>query len=79
MELYANKADGTREMAASITLGDVSFGMSLLVTDMLVSAQINEIYDAEVTVNSCTFGHLSALKLKIELNKGFAIARPIIN
>jgi len=32
-----------------------------------------------VTVNSCAFGNLSALKLKLELNKGFKIARPIIN
>jgi len=79
MELYANKLDGTREMAASITLGDLSFGFSVLITDMLVSAQITEVYDSTVTVNSCTFGHLSALKLKVELNKGFAIARPIIN
>jgi len=79
MELWANKLDGTREMAASITLGDLAFGFSVLITDMLVSAQITEVYSTNVTVNSCTFGRLSALKLKIELNKGFAIAQPMIN
>jgi len=43
MELYANKADGTREMAASITLSDLTFAFSLTVTNMLVAAQIGEI------------------------------------
>jgi hypothetical protein len=71
MELWANKADGTREKAVSLTLGDVAFGFSLLINDMNISAQITEIYDGTVTVNSCTFGRLSALKLRIELNKGF--------
>jgi len=71
MELWANKLDGTREMATSITLGDLTFGFSVLINDMLVSAQITDVYSTTVTVNSCTFGNLSALKLKIELNKGF--------
>jgi hypothetical protein len=79
MELWANKLDGNREMAASITLGDLAFGFSLLINDMIVAAQITEVYSTTVTVNSCAFGNLSALKLKLELNKGFKIARPIIN
>ena len=79
MELWADKLDGTREMATSITLSDLAFGFSVLITDMLVSAQITEIYSGNVIVNSCTFGKLSALKLKLELNKGFKIAQPIIN
>lgn len=36
-------------------------------------------YVGTVKVNSCTFGRLSALKLKLEINKGFKIAQPIIN
>jgi hypothetical protein len=79
MELWADKLDGTREIAASITLGDLAFGFSVLINDMIVAAQITEVYSTTVTVNSCTFGKLSALKLKLELNKGFKIAQPIIN
>jgi hypothetical protein len=79
VEIWANKADGTRDLAVSLTLGDLAFGFSVLVTDMLVSAQITEMYVGTVKVNSCSFGRLSALKLKLELNKGFKIAQPIIN
>ena len=79
VEVWANKADGTRDLATSFTLGDLAFGFSVLITDMLVSAQITEIYSGTVVVNSCSFGRLSALKLKLELNKGFKIAQPIIN
>ena len=36
-------------------------------------------YVGTVVVNSCSFGRLGALKLKLELNKGFKIAQPTIN
>ena len=74
LELWANKTDGTREMAVSLTLSEVAFGFSLLINDMKVSSQITEVYSGKVAVNSCTFANLSALKLKIELNNGWRIA-----
>jgi len=46
---------------------------------MLVAAQIAEMYVGTVKVNSCTFGKLSNLKLKLEINNGLRIAQPIIN
>jgi hypothetical protein len=79
VEIWANKADGTRDLATSFSLGNLAFGFSVLITDMLISAQITEVYSGTVVVNSCSFGKLSALKLKLELNKGFKIAQPIIN
>ena len=38
MELWANKADGTREKAVSLTLGEVAFGFSLIINDMDIAA-----------------------------------------
>lgn len=40
VELWANKLDGTREMAISLDLDQLAFGFSVLITDMLVAAQI---------------------------------------
>ena len=38
VEIWANKVDGTRDLATSFTLGDLAFGFSVLITDMLISA-----------------------------------------
>lgn len=34
--VWAEKADGTRELATSLTLKDTAFGFSAIVTDMLL-------------------------------------------
>ena len=77
--VWAEKADGTRELATSLTLKDTAFGFSAIVTDMLLGVQITQVASSTVIVNSCAFGNLSALKLKLELNNFFKVELPTIN
>ena len=78
-QTWANKADGTKEMAASITLSQTAFGFTALVNDMLLGVQITQVYSGNVKVNSTTFGNLNALKLKLELNNAFKLGLGTIN
>ena len=71
MDFWVTKADGTYEMATSVTLQDTSFGFSALVNAMNLSMQVVEVNSSKVIINSCTFGTLSAYKLKLELNNFF--------
>ena len=62
-----------------MTLVDTSFSFTVLVNNMTINAQLGTTNVDKVTVNSCTFGKLSALLLKTELNNFFRVFTPIIN
>lgn len=79
LEFWVNQADGTLDLATSLTLTDLQFKFSAITEDMTVLMSINKINIDKLTVNSCAFGRLSAVTLKVELNNGFRIALPLIN
>lgn len=62
-----------------MTLKDSEFKFTAIIDDMSMTLNIAKVNVDKVVVNSCSFGRLSALTLKVELNNGFRIALPLIN
>lgn len=78
LEFYAMTSTGP-DLATSMTLVDTSFGFTVLVDNMTMNMQLATTNVDKITVNSCSFGKLSALLLKTELNNFFRVFTPIIN
>jgi hypothetical protein len=76
---WVNKADGTREMAAEISLQNMNFGFTATVSNMNVSLAVDAIKTVDVIVDSCAFGTISARSLKIKLNLFFQTFKVFIN
>merc|ERR1712151_1335781 len=74
-----NTTDNSKEMAADLNLNNIEFDFSALITDMNITLNITKVNIDSVDVISDTFGHLSALTLKLKLNNGFRIVLPILN
>jgi hypothetical protein len=68
VQFWAIKADGTKELAIQVTLAQTKCGFTAEVNNMDVSFQITNVNSSNLTINSCTFGNLNPLKLKLELN-----------
>ena len=66
-------------MAAELSLNDVDFQFTALIDDMDISLNIDKVNINSVDVVSDTFGRLSALTIKLDLNNGFRIGLPIFN
>jgi len=79
MEYWVNKADGTRELAADVTLKTIQFKGSLVIDDMLISARVDTLNIGSIKQNACTFGSINALALKISLNNVFRLLIPKLN
>jgi hypothetical protein len=79
LEFWAQTSLTTQELATSMTLVDTTFSFTVLINNMTINAQLGTTNVDKITVNSCTFGKLSALLLKTELNNFFRIFTPIIN
>jgi len=79
VQFWAIKADGTTEMAIQSTLSQTKFGFTAQAENMAVSVQIDNFNSSNLTVDSCTFGNLSALKLKLELNNFIRFYLPHMN
>ena len=62
-----------------MTLIDTQFGFTITVNNMTMNIQLATTNVDKITVNSCSFGKLSALLLKTELNNFFRLFTPIIN
>ena len=58
---------------------DTTFLFTALINNMAISINLGNVNVDKVTVNSCSFGKLSALTLKLELNNFFRIFTPEIN
>ena len=56
-----------------MTLINTSFGFSAIVDNMDISIQLGKINIDSVKINSCSFGRLSALTIKVELNNFFRV------
>lgn len=66
-------------MAASLRLVDTDFAFSALINDMTLAISIQKVNVDSVTILSCTFGKLSALTIKVELNNFFRLFMPQLN
>ena len=72
-------ADGTSEMACDLILKDVQIGLIAPITDMSLVIDITRINVGSVTVVSDTFGKLSSILIRTEINNGFRIVQPTLN
>lgn len=79
LEFWVETAQGTKEMAASLRLVDTDFAFSALINDMTLAISLQKVNVNSVTILSCTFGKLSALTIKVELNNFFRLFTPAIN
>ena len=79
LQFWVEKADSTKELACELSLSDMDFDFSALVTDMNITLNITKINIDKVDIVSDTFGKLSALTLKLKLNNGFRIMLPLLN
>jgi hypothetical protein len=68
VQFWAELADGTSDLAATITLAQTAFGFTALVNNMDVMLQIAQVKSSDLTVDFCSFGTLNARVLKLELN-----------
>lgn len=79
LQFWVVTIDGTQELACELLLNAVLYKGSLAVNGLDILMHINTIYVDKIKVVSDTFGPLSALTLKVELNNGFRIGIPFIN
>lgn len=76
---WVNLADGSRVMAAQVTLVDFSVGFTAIVTNMVVALNIDKIKDTKVQVDSCAYGTVNAFIFKQKLNLFFTTFKVFIN
>jgi len=79
LEFWVEQANGVTEMAADLSLEGIEFKFTALVDNMDVILNITKVNIDSVNVLSDTFGRLSALTIKVELNNAFRIGLPIMN
>jgi len=79
LEFWVETSATTSDLAASMTLIDTQFYFTALIDNMTIDINIGTVNVDKITVNSCSFGKLSALTLKVELNNFFRIFTPEIN
>ena len=79
LEFWVETAPDERQLAASMTLINTVFHFTALVNNMVITLNLGNINVDKITVNFCSFGKLSALTLKVELNNFFRIFTPVIN
>lgn len=78
IEFWALSSTGP-SLATSMTLVDTAIGFGIVVNSMTIEFQLGTTNVDKVVVNSCSFGKLSALLMKTELNNFFRLFTPIIN
>lgn len=79
MQFYVEMPDGTFPMAADIDLDDLTFTFTVAIQNMNLTANISNLNIGSISENSCSFGDLHTLQMKVELNNVFRIIMPSIN
>lgn len=79
LEFLVHTAPGITENAATITIVNTDFSFSADIDNLDIAINISKINVANIIVNSCAFGSLSAVKLRLEINNGFRLALKFIN
>lgn len=79
LQFHVQKPDGTSEMAAALKLSDTEFGFIAPIDNMSLTIALTRLNVGSVDVLSCTFGRLSGLTIKLEINNGFRVVQPSLN
>lgn len=79
LEFWVEKTDGTKELAATLRLIDTDLGFTATVTDMRLLIGLTQMNVSNVNVLNSTFGKLSALLIRTEINNGFRLFQDSIN
>ena len=68
------------ELAVDITINNLEYqGQIAIVDGYNISSNITKLQVHGITVNSCTFGKIGVLKLRLAMNVGLAVAAPVIS
>lgn len=79
LKFYVETGNDT-ELAVDITINNLEYqGQIAIVNNYNVSSNITKLQVHGITVNSCTFGHIGVLKLRMAMNVGLAVAAPVIS
>lgn len=79
LQFWVNLADGSKVLAADLMLNNIDLGFIAPITNMSLAISITRINVGSVTIISSTFGHLSGLVIKTEINNGFRVVQPSLN
>lgn len=79
LQFWVHTTEGTVEMATQMTLSDIYYDGTLVTEGFSISPKIDKANVGKVSVDSCTFGTLSALTLKVQINASFKLFMPEIN
>ena len=79
IDFLVHTAPGITEEACSLTIVNNDFSFTALVDNLDISLNISKVNIESIIVNSCAFGTLSALKLRLEINNGLKVALKFIN
>jgi hypothetical protein len=74
-----HSAPGITENATTLTIVNTNFSYSAIIDDLDIAINIAKVNVENIIVNSCAFGSLSAVKLRLEINNGFRLALKFIN
>lgn len=79
LAFWVHTTDGQIVEAAGLQLDDVKLGFQALTKDMNLTLALTQLNVGKVSVLNSTIGKLSPVQIKLEINNGFRIAKPIIN
>lgn len=79
LEFWVHTAEGEIVEAAGLQLDDVKLGIQALTDHMNLTIALTQLNVGKVEVLNSTIGKLSPVQIKLEINNGFRIAKPIIN
>lgn len=79
LQFWVEKTDGTKEKAATLSLIDTDLGFTSTVNDMKLQIGLTQMNVKNVNVVDCTFGRLSAILIRTEINNGFRLFQSSIN
>jgi len=79
LQFWVHTTDGDKVYAAGLGLETVKLGFQALTNDMTVTMALTQLNVGKVNILQSTIGNLSPTSIKLEINNGFRVAKPIIN
>lgn len=79
MQFWVTTTSGDLEYAAGLNLKDTKFAFIAPIQDMSLTIEVTKLNVDSVDVLYCSFGRLSAVTVKLEINNGFRIVQPALN
>jgi len=79
LQFYVNTEAGELEYAAGLNLANLKFGFQALTDNMKLTFALTQLNVGTVEVLECSWGRLSAASIKLKINNGFRLAKPLIN